>query len=159
MGPAYFEPAETNSADALYRESDAEGVMHYFDVTSRYFIEPDEWGCIFALYYLGVGDCASATVGVRASFSRVPDEKRYEPFQYDDPLMSRFGYFRTEYYEYDEQRGVVDAGRRNLINRHNIWERSYDEEGQLIPIQERVAQPVKYYLNQRFPKTSKRLPR
>ena len=30
----------------------------------------------------------------------------YEPFHYDAQLMSRFGYFRTEYYTYDEQRGL-----------------------------------------------------
>ncbi len=149
--PAYFEPAESGRENALYSETDRQGVMNYFDVTSRYFVEPDEYGCIYALYYLGVGDCASAELGVRASFSRVPDSKTYEPFQYDDPLMSRFGYFRTEYYEYDEQRGTVDGGRRNFINRHNIWERAYDEDGVLIPLSERKAKTVTYYLNSVFP--------
>lgn len=151
MTPAFFEPAEKGGEGAIYQEEDSNGVMKYFDVTSRYFVEPDEYGCIYALYYLWVGDCAAAEVGVRSSFSRVPKLQHYEPFQYDDPLMSRFGYFRTEYYEYDEQRGATDAGRRNLINRHDIWERSYDDEGRLIPIADRVAQTVPYYLNDHFP--------
>ena len=149
--PVYFEPQELGDEDSLYTEEDADGLMHYFDVTSKYFVEPDEYGCIYSLYYLGVGDCASAEVEVRASFSRVPQESSYEAFQYDDPLMSRFGYFRTEYYEYDEQRGVVDGGRRNMINRHDIWERSYDESGALIPVEERIAKTVPYYLNEGFP--------
>lgn len=151
MTPVYFEQEELGDVDSLYTEDDENGVMRYFDVTSKYFVEPDEYGCIYALYYLGVGDCASAEIKVRASFSRVPQTSTYEPFQYDDPLMSRFGYFRTEYYEYDEQRGVVDAGRRNLINRHDIWQRSYDEEGRLIPVEDRVAKTVPYYLNEGFP--------
>ena len=151
MSPAYFEPAESGREDALYSETDSQGVMKYFDVTSRYFVEPDEYGCIYALYYLGVGDCAAAELGIRASFSRVPSQQQYEAFQYDDPLMSRFGYFRTEYYEYDEQRGTVDGGRRNLINRHNIWAESYDDEGKLIPISDRKARTVTYYLNSVFP--------
>jgi hypothetical protein len=149
--PAYFEPAEKGGAGALYHEDDDKGVMDYFDVTSRYFVEPDEYGCLYVLYYLGVGDCASAEVSVRASFARVPERNTYEPFQYDDALMSRFGYFRTEFYEYDEQRGVRDAGRRNLINRHDIWEASYRDDGSLIPIKERVARTVPYYLNHPFP--------
>lgn len=151
MSPAYFEPEEKGGAGALYREESADGKMGYFDVTSRYFVEPDEEGCIYALYYLGVGDCASAEVTVRSSFARVPAVSHYEPFQYDDPLMSRFGYFRTEYYEYDEQRGIRDGGRRNLINRHDIWTRSYDDQGRLIPVSERVAKTVPYYLNSPFP--------
>ena len=56
MSPAYFEPAESGGEDALYRKpinKDCDA----FDVTSRYFVEPDEYGCIYALYYLGVGDC------------------------------------------------------------------------------------------------------
>jgi hypothetical protein len=149
--PSYFEPNEKGGPNALYREDDESGVMKYFDVTGRYMVEPDEDGCIYALYYLAMGDCASAEISIRTSFSRVPAQSTYEPFQYDDPLMSRFGYFRNEYYEYDEQRGARDAGRRNFINRHDVWERSYDEGGRLIPIKERVAKAIPYYLNDPFP--------
>ena len=152
MIPAsYFEPEEKESTGSIYREKDEEGVMSYFDVTGQYMVEPDLYGCIYTLWYLGVEDCASAEIGIRTSFARVPKQKIYEIFQYNDQLMSRFGYFRSEYYEYDEQRGARDAGRRNLINRHNIWERSYDENGTLIPVEERLVRAVPYYLDQHFP--------
>jgi hypothetical protein len=152
MSPgSYFEPAEKEGADSLYMENDDQKKMSYFDVTGHYMVEPDLYGCIYTLWYLGVEDCASAEIGIRTSFARVPKEKTYEPFQYDDQMMSRFGYFRSEYYEYDEQRGARDAGRRTMINRHNIWQSSYDNEGKTIPIEQRKAKAVPYYLNEFFP--------
>ena len=47
--------------------------------------------------------------------------------------MSRFGYFRTEYFTYDLQRGITDQGRRYLIVGHSLYERSCDESGAVIP--------------------------
>ena len=152
MIPAsYFDPEERGGDRAIYREEDESGVTKYFDVTGHYMVEPDLYGCIYTLWYLGVEDCASAEIGIRTSFSRVPAKSTYEPFQYDDKMMSRFGYFRSEYYEYDEQRGATDAGRRNMINRHDIWTRSYDDEGRLIPVEDRQAKAVPYYLNEHYP--------
>ena len=151
MAPAYFEPEEKGGENALYHEKDEKGVLSYFDVTGRYMVEPDLYGCIYTLWYLGVEDCASAEIGIRSSFSRVPNELQYESFQYDDQLMSRFGYFRTEYYEYDEQRGARDAGRRNLINRHNIWQKIYNDEGGLIPVADRKLKTVPYFVDPDYP--------
>ena len=149
---SYFEPNEKEGDDSLFVEyNEKTKQMQYFDVTGHYMVEPDLYGCIYTLYYLSVEDCASAEIGIRTSFARVPSKQTYEPFQYDDQMMSRFGYFRTEYYEYDEQRGARDAGRRNLINRHNLWKTAYDKDGKLLPINERKAKAIPYYLDPDFP--------
>lgn len=67
------------------------------------------------------------------------------------PYFRRFGYFRTNKILYDRERGQVEAGRRYLINRHHIWERSVDEEGNPIPFHQRTVRPIVYYLNADFP--------
>ncbi|MCG3171880.1 MAG: hypothetical protein GMKNLPBB_00021 [Myxococcota bacterium] len=66
-------------------------------------------------------------------------------------VFERFGFFRTERPVYDRQRGFLESSRRYLINRWNIWEKSYDENGVLIPMNQRVVKPVVYYTNVDYP--------
>lgn len=146
---ADFTEAEEGGGDALYRESRA-GQMSYFDMVQRLWVQPDIWGCIYTWWGYSAEDCTAAEIEVRASFARV-EPRQYEPFHYDDQLMARFGYFRTEYFTYDEQRGITDQGRRYLINRHGIWQRTRTDEGALIPMSERRLRPVPYYLSPAFP--------
>jgi hypothetical protein len=141
---------ERYAADALYREQNAEGETHYFDVNGKMFVEPDIWGCVYTWWGYAAEDCTAAEIGVRSSFSRVPSTNDYEPFHYDDKLLSRFGYFRTEYFTYDEQRGLTESGRRYMINRHNIWDKSKDGE-KFIPVPQRSLRTVPYYLSLDFP--------
>lgn len=149
---AYFVQEEQGGPDAFYREVDGDGVTQYFDVLGKLSVEPDLYGCIYTWYGFSAEDCTEAEIGVRTSFARVTAEADdYEAFHYDDQLMSRFGYFRTEYFTYDEQRGVTDRGRRYLINRHDIWKRSKDDEGKVIPVPERELRAVPYYLSPEFP--------
>ena len=145
----YFVTEEQGGEDAFYRE-EKDGALSYFDVLGKLFVQPDEWGCYYAMYGWSPEDCTSAEITVRSSFSRVPPTT-YEPFQYDDRLMSRYGYFRTERYTYDEQRGVVESNRRFLIQRHDIWQSSQDTSGKPIPIPDRTVRTVPYYLSQNFP--------
>ena len=91
---------------------------------------------------------------MRTSFSRVDESNDYEAFHYSDQLLSRFGFFRTEYFTYDQQRGLTESGRRYLINRHNIWKRTRDGET-IIPIPERELATIPYYLSADFPSDPK----
>ncbi|MCA9538554.1 MAG: zinc-dependent metalloprotease, partial [Myxococcales bacterium] len=152
---AYFVQEEQGkdpayAADAFYRE-ETDGHLNYFDVLGKLFVEPDIDGCIYTWWGFAAEDCASAEIEVRTSFSKLPARSTYEPFHYSDQLMSRFGYFRSEYFTYDEQRGITDAGRRYLINRHDIFERSVDDDGNPIPLPERTVRSVPYYLSAAFP--------
>ncbi len=155
---AWFREAEEDGPDPFYSEKNEDG-LHYFDVLGRLVVDPGEidWGDGYppdpACWYnlLGViEDCASAEVEVRHSFSKVPTQKRYEPFHYDDQMLSRFGFFRTEFSTYDVQHGVTDAGQRYLLNRHDIWKNSWDGD-KPIPIAEREVRTIPYYLNVGFP--------
>ena len=139
--------AEEGGPDAFYRETNTDGVTKYFDVLAKWDVEPDLYYC----WWLPASDCAGAEVTSRTSFSRVPENPQYEPFHYDDQLMSRFGYFRSERYTYDEQLGIRDAGRQYLINRHDIWAASYDADGKTIPLPKRETKTVPYYLSPTFP--------
>jgi hypothetical protein len=148
---ASFTPEEQGGDEALHREVDAEGVTRYFDVLGRFLVEPDEEACWLTWAGWGVYDCTSAEIEVRTSVSRVPAAPTYEAFHYDDQLMSRFGYFRSERFTYDEQRGLTDVGREYLVNRHDIWKASFREDGSPIPMPEREVRTVPYYLGPNFP--------
>jgi hypothetical protein len=148
---ASFVSEEEGGPDAFYRETNDAGTTHYFDVLGKWIVEPNFYFCVMGWWGYGAYDCAAAEVTMRTSFSRLPEKQTYEPYHYDDKLMSRFGYFRSELFTFDEQRGVVDSGRKYMINRHNIWKTAYDAEGNLLPIPERKTRTVPYYLSPTFP--------
>lgn len=159
----YFVQEEQGGPDAFYQEKDESGRTDYFDFVGKMFVEPDDWGCFFTWMGWAAEDCTAGEIKVRFSFALAPEEPDYEPFQYDDNLMSKFGFFRSERVTYDPQRGETDMGRRYMINRHNIWQQTYrrDEQGKYlrdaqgrripIPISERKVRTVPYYLSEVFP--------
>lgn len=155
---SWFREAEEEGRDPFYSETGDDG-LDYFDVLGRLVVDPgtidwdDGYGPEPTCWYNAWGaieDCASAEVEVRYSFARVPGERRYEPFHYDDQLLSRFGFFRTEFSSYDTQHGVTDSGQRYLVNRHNIWKTAWDGD-KPIPMADREVRTVPYYLNVDFP--------
>ena len=67
-------------------------------------------------------------------------------------LFDRFGYFRTNYLEWSEERHTYDSGRNQYANRWNIWETMYDEQGNKISVSEREPEPIVFHLNTAYPK-------
>jgi len=160
----YFVQEEQGGEDALYREEDSQGRTHYFDLTGKMFVEPDLYGCWYTWMGWAAEDCTAGEIKVRFSFSRAPEEPEYAPFQYDDNLMSKYGYFRSERVSYDARRGQTDDGRRYAMNRHDIWAQTWqrdpetgevrkDDQGRRlpIPISERETAATPYYLSPAFP--------
>ncbi|MEZ4473592.1 MAG: hypothetical protein R3F60_22945 [bacterium] len=137
--------------DAFYRE-EKDGALSYFDVLGSSSCSRTSGAATTRSDGWSPEDCSSAEITVRSSFARVP-ATTYEPFHYDDRLMSRYGYFRSERYTFDEQRGVRESNRQYLIQRHDIWKQSRDENGVPIPIPDREVRTVPYYLNTDFPMT------
>lgn len=163
---SYSIDEEREHARSRYFERDAESnTLVAFDLPNRLLLQPDWYGCIISLPWYGwdTQDCAPAEVEIVTSFARTEPVRDYEPLTYDDQNMSRFGYFRSERYVHDPQRGVLESTRQELINRHNIWAQSYrrdergeflrDDQGRLVPIplSERPVRAVPYYLSQTFP--------
>lgn len=68
-------------------------------------------------------------------------------------LNSQFGFFRTEVQGYQRKKDFSRRERQQLINRRNIWQRSVNEQGELIPMKERIPRKITYYLNPGFPKS------
>ncbi len=163
--------------DAVVTERDAEGQLSYMDFTVRAIVDPP------TVYYEGYGDvpycllggaastvdCESAEVKIRVSMKRV-DESRmqdYEPLQYTDRMMTKFGYFRNELPTYNKGYGFTVSGREQYAMRHNIWMAAHraqlDAQGQpvkaadgtvvteTIPVQERQIRPIAYHLTSNFP--------
>ncbi len=161
---AYFVPEEIGGEDAWRRETEEDGSLKYFDFVGKLFVEPDPTGCLYYWMNYGTGDCTNAEVKIRSSFAKVVDDEAYESYQYDDVMMSKFGFFRSERTTYDQKQGYTDSGRRLMINRHNIWEASFekdnngnykrDENGMKIPIplKDRKVKTVPYYISEEFPR-------
>lgn len=86
--------------------------------------------------------------------TEICDPKRHsvdECEQYQVPVFTRFGFFRTERNKYDREEGFTLSGREQLINRWNIWKATKREDGSVIPMVEREPRAVVYYLNATFP--------
>ena len=67
-------------------------------------------------------------------------------------VFSRFGYFRTDRFAIDRENGTQYNARERLINRHNIWAKSFDDaSGRPLPMDKRPVKPIIYYLNVGFP--------
>lgn len=162
-GVSYFVPEEQGGPDAMVREYDKQKRLNYFDMVGKIHVEPDFWGCLFSYYNWSAEDCTAAEIKVRTSFMKTPKVREYEPLQYPDRMMSKFGYFRTERFGFDPWRGVQQSNRLLLANRHPIWEQVWqrDEQGEILkdkdgrmiplPMAKRVAKPIVYYASANMP--------
>ena len=133
------------SDDAYYQELNEDGELEYFD-------------------FVNLVNVNGAEMKVRTSFWRQREYQRdYEPVYYDDEMMTKFGYFRTERLVYDRQYGFHDDRYIRLANRHDLWVNDFkrdengayvrDAEGRRIPtpMAERTPKPVVYYLSPNYP--------
>lgn len=145
FGASRWVPASEEGVDAFYTETDKEGKIKYFDFVEKVWIDGNE-------------------LKVRNSFYRLPEYQRdYEPAFYDDEMMTKFGYFRTERFIYDRSEGFTDSARIYLANRHDMWANDFrrdengdylrDQDGRRIPtpMARRTPKPVVYYLSENFP--------
>ncbi|MCI0572436.1 MAG: zinc-dependent metalloprotease, partial [Myxococcaceae bacterium] len=146
------------TAEYVEKEGGASELV-YLDFTVRQHWAPETvdypgYGKIPYCLFDPTEDCNSAEIRVRTSMKRV-DEARvadYEPLVYDDRMMVKFGFFRTERLTYDRNRGLPESGRILLANRHNLWERAHDDGGNVIPVTQRQVRPVAYHLTSNFPR-------
>ncbi len=145
LGTSRYVPTAEEGVDAFYTETNEDGEITYFDFVEKIWVNGEE-------------------VKVRNSFQRLEDSERdYEPAFYDDEMMTKFGYFRTERFPYDRSEGFTDSARIYLANRHDMWLNDYikDENGEYLrdqngrriptPMARRTPKPVLYYLSENFP--------
>lgn len=65
---------------------------------------------------------------------------------------AQFGFFRSEVDNYSHREGRALESRKIYINRWNIWKKSIDAKGEIIPLENRVPKKITYYLNAGFPR-------
>ena len=162
-GVSYFVPEEQGGADAMVVDRDAQDQLQYFDLVGKLFVEPDFWGCLYTYWGWAAEDCTASEFKVRTAFMRAEREREYEPMHYDDRLMSKFGYFRTERFGFDPWRGVRQSNRVQYANRHAMWEEVWKrgEDGEIVrddkdrpialPFSARTPKPIIYYASPGMP--------
>jgi hypothetical protein len=141
------------------KNKDGSKELTYFDITGRYFAVPDSvyfegYGTFpYCFFQAGIYDCTGAEIHIRTSLSKIDEvaTRDYEPLQYDNDLMTMFGYFRTERLNYDKRFGFNNSAVIRLGNRHRNWKEYYKKNAngevtdQAIPLAEREMKPVVYY--------------
>ena len=151
----------------------------HLEVTIKAFFQPELDAELTAYYGFPIPkcwlyanpywDCRGQTVRVRMTFSRIPhsgdvrDENGnltkvgtptnddYEPTEFNDHRLERFGFFRTTRFNRDPHFGARESNRDHFANLHPIWKKVRDDNGQLIPVAQREPKPIVYYLNKQFP--------
>lgn len=159
LGLRYVTDQDQNAQDqALTLTYGADGKLDYFDWATQAVIDPP------SIYYEGYGnlpfcffnptfDCESVDVRIRTSVLKVDEAVAhdYEPLVYSDKLMTKFGWFRQESYSYSKDYYYTYSGQQFFAMRHNIWKRAHDEQGKLIPVQNRSLRPIVYYMTNNTP--------
>jgi hypothetical protein len=68
------------------------------------------------------------------------------------PYDAAFGNFRIQRVAFDRERFLTRSGRIYAAGRFDLWENSYkDDDGAMIPYEQRQAKPIIYYGNTNFP--------
>jgi len=133
--------------NAPYFERNEDGVVTYFDTPATYVAQPSIWGCAYGAWFGNFfGSCNATQVRVVTSYVHDLGDHDYEAVEYSNQDMNRFGYFRSERYTYDPYAGIMNDGQILLANRHNIWEKNVDENGNLIPLSKRTVKTAPYYI-------------
>jgi hypothetical protein len=147
----------------------------YVEVTDQVLLSMDLGTCAA---FAGFSSAAYAQCGygeakIRHSFWRIDAPSDYVPKDYPDsvvrlrdgspvyddktgeverePIYGRFGFFRLQRLTYDPNYGLTESGRKFLAMRMNLWERSRDDAGLVLPFSQRVPKPIIYYVNVDFP--------
>jgi hypothetical protein len=130
----------------------------YFDITNRLFARADTidipgYGTVPMCWLNGeeFTECGAGEYTIRHSFMRIDPERQYEPLAYKGEETELFGFFWTDRMVYDPVTGIREQSTERYINRHNMWEAWWDEEGGSIPAEDRTLRPIVYHVNREFP--------
>jgi len=167
-GTYYVEEVEGGTCP---RNNDT-GIPYYFSfVTQEMWTPNPEW--IWMQVGFGNFPVTSVKVTIRNSFLKTPIKSHYEPLNVVDRMWDRFGIIRMAQQVYMGGEGSnydpndpekndpddiikQDRGYVDFLNywgaRHNIWKDYKDEDGNVIPYNQRQVRKIVYYLNQGFPK-------
>jgi hypothetical protein len=135
---------------------------NYFDYVAKYiFTAPtmalEGWGdvpiCLFYPWYVGgIYECTSEQIKIRSAFLKVDQNDTYRPWDYDDHLLGKFGYFRTERANFDDRYDVTYGGVSNYIDRYDLWKTHVYKADGSEDFAAMEPAPIVYYLSKDFPR-------
>ena len=139
-------------------EVDGEPVLGYFDITNRIHARAGTiffpgFGEIPLCWLIGFEftECGAGEYTIRNSFLRIDPEREYIPMPYKGKATDVFGFFTTDRMEYDGQEGIREQNRRRYLNRYNLWKQWYDDDGEILPHDQRELRPIVYHVNRDYP--------
>ncbi|MCA9539517.1 MAG: zinc-dependent metalloprotease [Myxococcales bacterium] len=140
--------------DAPYFEPDGS----YFDITNKIFakagtFEYPGYGTIPVCWLYGneFDECGAGEFTIRNSFKRIDPAHQYEALPYKGKATEVFGYFTTDRLVYDPEIGIRQQNKKRFLNRHNLWKRWRDDNGDIIPVAQRELRPLVYHVNRDMP--------
>ncbi len=151
QGIAYYCPENPDGVDPFCEKWQQKFEDNHFFVVNKILAEPETfeyYGEKYPTCYLynnWGGDCLGQEISVKLDFLKKGDEAYdYKPVVYNDKKMKKFGYFRTEKYVYDKDRGFLEDSRIYYANVYDFFKR--DANGNPIGIK-----PIVFYTSPGFP--------
>jgi hypothetical protein len=119
--------------DIVWNEDGSALEKGYFDITTAFIANPETawlegYGDIPGCWLFGndAMECSATMYFVRNSFWMNNAETHdFEPMPSSGAISDQFGFFMSEYLQYDPQTTISEASRKYLVQRHNIWEQSH----------------------------------
>ncbi|MFP4599520.1 MAG: zinc-dependent metalloprotease, partial [Persicimonas sp.] len=150
---------QSRDAPLFDYESTNEGdQLAYFDVTNRIHaragtVEYPGYGQIPTCWLFGgeFKECGASEYAIRNSFKRIDPDHEYVPMPYKGKETEVFGFFTTERMVYDNKESIRYQRKKRYLNRHNLWETWYAEDGSLLDPSERELRPIVYHVNVDMP--------
>jgi len=156
--PVIFDGQEGPDEWQLHQSDDGS----YMDFVIRGFMTApttylDGWGqvptCLFFPWYTGAYyECDEEEIHLRSSFMKVADNNTYEPIDFNDHMLNKFGYYRSSRAHHDQFRGTTFSDALRYIRRFNIWEEVKTTEAGAIDYPNMTPKPIVYYLSEDFPR-------
>ncbi|MGE3634252.1 MAG: hypothetical protein AB7P00_30410, partial [Sandaracinaceae bacterium] len=170
MGCQSADDAECDQTDRDYANDYEPGQLYSFSFVNQVLLAPAA-SPFFGVACGGGGfpECATVSVFTRTSFLRVSETREYEPVNWDNDRMERAGFFRLDRPTYDRSHGGGDQslGFTDFTNqaaiRHNIWQQSFqhdgdgnivrDANGAPVPLAygDRPVRPIVWYMTSETP--------
>ncbi|MEZ4431732.1 MAG: zinc-dependent metalloprotease [bacterium] len=146
------------NVDAPYFEADGS----YFDITNKLYAkagttEYPGYGTIPLCWLFGneFDECGAGEFTIRNSFKKIDPTHQYELLPYKGKQTEVFGFFTTDRLVYDDHNGIREQTKKRFLNRHNLWKKWWDDNGDPIPYAERELRPIVYHVNTDFPEDLK----
>jgi hypothetical protein len=147
-------------ADATDGTDFQAGEANYMDITNKWVVTPtqqtlsfEENGVTSTVTYPAcflayqTDDCSSQVVTVRHAFAKISPQHDFEPRNWDGIQMNLFGIWDVglNRLTYNRQYGVTNSGFKRHAARFNLWQKSYQADGTMIPYNQRQLRTIPYY--------------